>query len=105
MLDKDNSHRLRRDTVRICSLLGLQLDFLDRFEEIPPEERDHFTVCDWIVTFLGNNYESVSFPDKRSLTKDLLAAIGFDPLSSAVETIVARAGRTQHHIEACEMAG
>ena len=89
---------------RICALLGLQLDFLDRLDEIPPEDRDHFTICDWIVTFLSNNYESVDSIDKNCLTKDLLAAIGFDPMSSAVETIMARAGRTQHHIEACEMA-
>ena len=89
---------------RICALLGLQLDFLDRLDEIPPEDHDHFLLCDWIVTFLSNNYESVNSIDKNCLTKDLLAAIGFDPMSSAVETIMARAGSTQHHIEACEMA-
>ena len=89
---------------RICALLGLQLDFLDRLDEIPPEDRDHFPLSDWIVTFLTNNYESVDSIDKNCLTKDLLAAIGFDPMSSAVETIMARAGSTQYHIEACEMA-
>ena len=89
---------------RICALLGLQLDFLDRLDEIPPEHRDHFTLCDWIVTFLSNNYESAESIDKNCLTKDLLAAVGFDPMSSAVETIMARAGSTQQHIEACEMA-
>ena len=89
---------------RICALLGLQLDFLDRLDEIPPEDRDHFTFCDWIVTFLNNNYESVDPVDKNCLTKDLLTAIGFDPMSSTVETIMARAGSTQHHIETCEMA-
>ena len=104
MLEKDNSHLLRRDTVGICYLLGLRHDFLDSLDEIPPEDRDHFTLCDWIVTFLGNNYESISFPDKKSLSKGLLSAIGFDPTSSAVETIMARAERTQHHIEACEVA-
>ncbi|KAL9959787.1 hypothetical protein ACROYT_G033143 [Oculina patagonica] len=104
MLEKYNSNRLRRDAVHICSMLGLRLDFLDRLEEIPPEDYDHLTLCDWIVTFLGNNYESVSFNDKNCLSKELLAAIGFDPLSSAVETIMARVGRTQQHIETCEMA-
>ena len=104
MLERDNSHLLRRETGGICSLLGLRHDFLDSIDEIPPEHRDHFTLCDWIVTFLGNSYESISFPDKKSLSKDLLSAIGFDPTSSAVETIMARAERTQHHIEACEMA-
>ena len=93
-------------SARISALLGLKIDFLDRFEEIPPEDLDHLTLCDWIVTFLGNNYESVSLNDKihGSLSVELLAAIGFDPLSSAVETIMARAGNTQQHIEACEMA-
>ena len=92
------SHR-----ARICALLGLQLDFLDRLEEIPQDDCDHLTLCDWIVTFLGNNYEAVSLTDKNSVSK-VLAAIGFDPLSSAVETIMARAGSTQQHIEACEIA-
>ena len=104
MLEKDNSKRLRRDTVGICSLLGLRHDFLESLDEIPPEHRDHFTLCDWIVTFLGNNYESIGFPDKKSLSKGLLCAIGFDPMSAAVKTIMARAERTKHHIEACEMA-
>ena len=89
---------------RICALLGLQLDFLDRLDEIPPEDHDHFLLPDWIVTFLSNNYESLNSIDKNCLTKDLLAAIGFDPMSSAVETTMGRAGSTQHHIEACEMA-
>ena len=92
------------DTVGICSLLGLRHDFLDSLDEIPPEHGDHFTLCDWIVTFLGNNYECISFPDKKSISKALVSAIGFDPMSSAVETIMARAERIQHHIEACEMA-
>ena len=104
MLEKDISHLLRGDTVGICSLLGLRHDVLDSLDEILPEHRDHFTLCDWIVTFLGNNYESLSFPDKKSLSKGLLSAIGFDPMSSAVETIMARAERTEHHIEACEVA-
>ena len=104
MLERENSHLLRRDTVSICSLLGLRHDFLDSLDEISPEHRDHFTLCDWIVTFLGNNYECISFPDKKSISKGLLSAIGFDPMSSAVETIMARAERIQHHIEACEMA-
>ena len=104
MLERENSHLLRRDTVGVCSLLGLRHDFVDSLDEIPPEHLDHFTLCDWIVTFLGNNYECISFPDKKFISKGLLSAIGFDPMSSAVETIMARAERIQHHIEACEMA-
>lgn len=85
---------------RICALLGLQLDFLFCLDEMSPEDRDHLTIFDWIVTFLANDYESVLPTDNKAL----LAAIGFDPLSSAVETIMARAGNTQQHIETCEMA-
>ncbi|KAJ7331260.1 hypothetical protein OS493_020045 [Desmophyllum pertusum] len=104
MLGKDSSDRFHRDAVHICVLLGLQLNFLDHLEEMPPEDRDHLTLCDWIVTILGSNYESVSVTDKNCLNKELLASIGFDPLSSAVETIMARAGSMQQHIEVCEMA-
>ena len=86
---------------RICVLLGLQLDFLFCLDEMSPEDRDHLTIFDWIVTFLENDYEFVPPTDNKAL----LAAIGFDPLSSAVETIMARAGNTQQHIETCEMAG
>ena len=86
---------------RICVLLGLQLDFLFCLDEMSPEDRDHLTIFDWIVTFLENDYEFVPPTDNNAL----LAAIGFDPLSSAVETIMARAGNTQQHIETCEMAG
>ena len=103
MLDEDVAI-FCSNRARICALLGLQLDFLDRLDKIPPEDHDHFLLSDWIVTFLSNNYESVDSIDKNCLIKDLLAAIGFDPMSSAVETIMARAGSTQHHIEACEMA-
>jgi len=85
---------------RLCALLGLQLDFLDCLDEMPPEDRNHLTLCDWIVTFLANDSESVVSTDNKAM----LAEIGFDPLSSAVETIMARAGSTQQHIETCEMA-
>ena len=88
----------------LCALLGLQPDFLDRLKEMPPEDCDHLKICDWIITFLRNNYESASPANRSSPSKELLASIGFDPLSSSVETIMARAGSTQHHIDACEMA-
>ena len=103
MLDED-LERFFSDTARLCSLLGLRLDFLDRLKEIPPEDRDHLKVRDWIITFLKNNYESASPPNASSPSKELLTSIGFDPLSSSTETIMARAGSTQHHIEAYEMA-
>ena len=91
-------------TAHLCALLGLRLDFLDRLREIPPEDCDHLKICDWIINFLRNNYEKAIPANRSSLSKELLASIGFDPLSSSVETIMARAGSTQHHIDACEMA-
>ncbi|XP_022797516.1 uncharacterized protein LOC111335786 [Stylophora pistillata] len=92
------------NTARICALLGLRLDFLDRLKEIPPEDCDHLKVCEWIITFLRNNYESAIPADRSPPSKELLTAVGFDPLSSSAETIMVRAGSTQHHIDACEMA-
>ena len=88
----------------LCSAFGLRPDFLDRLKEMPPEDCDHLKICDWIIIFLHNNYESVSPANRSSPSKELLASIGFDPLSSSVETMMARAGSTQHHIDACEMA-
>ena len=91
-------------TTRLCALLGLKLNFLDRLEEMPSEHRHHRTLGDWIVTFLGNNSESITSIDKNSLTKEFLDAIGFDPLSPVIETIIARSDKKQQHIEACEWA-
>ena len=104
MLERNCLNGLHEDASNICSLLGLRSDFLDNLDKIPPENRDHLTLCDWIVTFLQNNYESVSLTDRNSPSKELLASIGFDPLSTAVETIMARTGSTQQHIDACDMA-
>ena len=89
----------------ICSFLGLRQNFvLDKLEIISSEDRDHQSLCDWIVTFVQNSFESVSLTDKRSLSAELLASIGFDHRSSAAETIMARARSTQHHIaDLCEM--
>ena len=103
MLDED-LESFFSNAARLCALLGLRLDFLDRLKEIPPEDCDHLKVCDWIITFLRNNYESASPANRSSPSKELLASIGFDPLGSSVETIMVRAGSTQHHIDACEMA-
>ena len=72
-----------------------------------PIHRNHRTLSNWIVRFLQNNSEFVALTDKTSLTRDLLASIGFDPLSTAVETILDRYSSTEstkHHIEACEWA-
>ena len=100
---EEDRRRLDKHTVFVCSLLGLRLDFLDRLEKMPPETRDHQTLCYWIVNFLRNNNETLTTTEKNSLSyKDQLYSIGFDPLSSAVESILERAGSWEQHIEACE---
>lgn len=68
------------------------------------EDRDYQILCDWIALFVQNSFESVSITDKRSPNAELLTLIGFDPRSSAAETIMARARNTQHHIDLCEVA-
>ena len=100
----DDFDRFHCPTARLCSLLGLKLDFLDRVKEMPPEHGQHRSLSDWIVTFLRNNKESVPSTDRKVLTKELLYAIGFDPLSSAAETIIWRSRNIERHIEACEWA-
>ena len=93
------------DTVRVCSFLGLRLDFLDHLETVPLRIRNHRSLSDWIVSFLWENYESLSFSEKGSLTKELLISIGFESLTS-IETILERscAGNMQQHLEPCEWA-
>ena len=91
---------------RLCTLLGLKSDFLDGLDEIPSEFLDHWTIFDWISTFLNNNCKSVRSTHKDTLSKELLDAIGFDSLSTAVETIMMRSAEAsrEHHIEAYEWA-
>ena len=93
-----------RHRLYVLVLLGLQLDFLDGLDEMPKEHYHHRTLCEWIEIFLEEKIQSVVGVDKHSLTKDLLASIGFDSSSPAVESMMARssAESTQHHIEACE---
>lgn len=97
---------LQSDTAQLCSLLGLKLDFLDVLSEMLPEDRNHRTPVEWIKIFLKDNSES-SIVANKPLSKELLESIGFDPLSTAVETIIARSlfvGSTPLHIDACEWA-
>ena len=91
MLERSSFNGLFREVSDICSFLGLRQDFvLDKLEKISSEDRDHQSLCDWIVTFVQNSFESVSLTDNRSPSAELLASFGFDPRSSAAETIVAR---------------
>ena len=104
MTEEDRT-TMNKNTVHVCSFLGLKLDFLESLEEMPQNIRGHRSLCDWVVIFLRNNYKSLGFTDKDVLDKEMLAKIGFDPLSSAVETILARASNMQDHIvDACEWA-
>ena len=102
----DDVVRFISPTVRPCALLGLKLDFLDRLETIPEDHLHHRSLCDWITIFLQNNSRSVDSEKKTTLTLELLDSIGFDPLSTAVETIMARSSQenTQCHIETWEWA-
>ena len=102
---KEGRDLLERETVRVCSCLGLQIDFLDRLQDMPEKLRHHRTLCDWIVIFLRNNFTALSdLSGKNSLSKKLLHGIGFDPLSSAVDVIVKRAGSDAQHIDSCDWA-
>ena len=95
-----------RPTVRLCALLGLKLDFLDRLETFPGDDFHHRSLRYWITIFLQNNSKSVS-TEKTSVSLELLDSIGFDPLSTAVETIIARSSKgndTLFLVEVCEWA-
>ena len=102
---QEDRDRLERETVRVCSCLGLQIHFLDRLQDMPEKLRHHRTLCDWIVIFLRNNFTALSdSSEENSLSKELLHNIGFDPLSSAVDVIVKRAGSDAQHIDSCDWA-
>ena len=101
---KEDDKWLTMEEVFICSLLGLKLDFLDRLIEMPSEIRHHRTLCDWIVMFLQDNFNSLCLRGTNRLNKDLLYEMGFDSMSSSVETILTRVGNMAEHIEACEWA-
>ena len=98
--------RFHCPNTRLSALLGLKLDFLDRLKEVPSEHLEHRTLGDWIVTFLRNNIDRETFTSTYNnvVTKELLEAVGFDPLSTSVETIISRSRNMQRHIEACEWA-
>ena len=78
-----------RPTVRLCALLGFKLDFLDRLETFPEDHFHHRSLRDWITIFLQNNRKSVNTEKKTSVSLEQLDSVGFDPLSTAVETIIA----------------
>ena len=105
-MHEEDLRRLDMETVFVCSVLGLQLDFLDGLEEMPKGDYHHRTLCEWIEMALEDNIDSVETDVKKTLTRKLLASIGFDPSSSGVKTIITRSlkASTQNHIEACEWA-
>ncbi|XP_015764182.1 PREDICTED: uncharacterized protein LOC107343139 isoform X1 [Acropora digitifera] len=97
---------LAQDTARLCCLLGLKENFFDRLHTFSVHRLHHRSLCEWITIFLQNNSRSLSLEKKSFLTTSLLDAIGFDPSSTAVETIMARSskGNTQYYIKPCEWA-
>ena len=105
-LTTEDFDRFHCPNARLSALLGLKLDFLDRLKEVPTEHCEHRTLGDWIATLLHNNIDRETFTStyNNAVTKELLQAIGFDPLSTAVETIISRSRNMQHHIEASEWA-
>ena len=105
MIDEDIP-LFQRPTVRLCALLGLKLDFLDRLETFSAHHWRHRSLCEWITIFLQENSRAISLEKKTWLTLELLDYIGFDPFSTAVETIMARSskGNKQYHIEPSEWA-
>ena len=82
------------------------LNFLDRLQTFPEDHVRHRSLWDWITILLQNNSRSLDLERKSSLALELLDSIGFDPLSTNVETIMARSskGSAQNHIEPCEWA-
>ena len=98
--------RFMSPMVQLCDLLGLKVEFLDRLQTFPAHHLHHRSLCEWITIFLQNNSRSLSLKKKSSLTLELLDSIGFDPLSTGVETIMARSskGNAQNHTETCEWA-
>ena len=102
MLERSGFDELFREVSYIYSFLGLRQNLvLDKLEIMSSEDRDHQSLCDWIVTFVQNSFESVSLTDKRSPSAELLSSIGFDHRSSAAETIMARAREIRNIISIC----
>ena len=101
---EEDRRRMNMEWTFVSSVLGLKIDFLDCLKEMEPQFRGHWTLKEWIVTFLQNNSQSMQTRDKTLLTNNLLGEMGFDSSSAAIETILKRAQEMQHHIEACEWA-
>ena len=65
MLERSDFNGLFREVSYICPFLRLRQNLvLDKLEKISSEDRDHQSLCDWIVTFVQNSFESVSLTDK-----------------------------------------
>ncbi|XP_068757338.1 uncharacterized protein [Montipora capricornis] len=94
------------ERLSVLSILGLQLDLLDGIENMPPEHYNHRTLYEWIERSVEENIEYLDSVDENALTPQLLASIGFDPSSEAVENLIERSSPAsrQQHIEACEWA-
>ena len=93
---------------RICFALGLDVDFLQRFdfERFPDDIQNHRSIEDWICNFLHENYKE-NVLDKELISsndKEVLEAIGFRPNSFAFRNILARKKHLQAHLELIDCA-
>ncbi|KAK3715469.1 hypothetical protein QZH41_006500 [Actinostola sp. cb2023] len=83
---------------RICFLLGLEIDFLDRLETFEEDIRYHKITEEWIQIFLENKFEEIEDESlKLNLSEELFVQIGFRANSRAVKTLVSRSERVIHH--------
>lgn len=88
---------------RISFALGLKIDFLDKLNLFNDELTSHWSLEEWILNFLSNNYEDIDDEDlKKDLSKELLIEIGFRDNSQAIKTILTRSALLFGHVEPIE---
>ena len=93
---------------RVCHALGLELDFLDRFdyENFPENIRDHLSIEQWICNFLREDYKmQTELCEFGSLqNKEVLERIGFRADGDAVNTLLRRASTLKEHLHILDWA-
>ena len=93
---------------RTCHALGLELDFLDRFdyENFHEDIRDHLSIEQWICNFLREDYKmQTELCEFGSLQhKEVLERIGFRADGDAVNTLLRRASTLKEHLRILDWA-
>ena len=93
---------------RTCHALGLELDFLDRFdyENFPEDIRDHLSIEQWICNFLREDYKMQTelCEDSSLQDKEVLERIGFRADGDAVNTLLGRASTLKEHLHIFDWA-